>query len=130
MRKILLDANFLIVPFQFNVDVFEEFDRIIGEFYELYSLNRTYNEALSVEDGRYREMVQRLVEEADPEIAIIDTEAEEDVDDVLVSKAGEFIVATNDSELKQRLRKQGLPHIYLRQKTHLEGQYLGNAAYY
>jgi len=130
MRKLLLDANFLILPFQCNVDIFEEFDRIIGEFYELHTLNRTYNEALNVEDGRYREMVERLMEETDPAIEIIETEGTDDVDDVLVGKAGEFIIATNDSDLKRRLRKQGLPHIYLRQKTHLEGQYLGNAAYY
>lgn len=130
MRKILLDANFLILPFQFNVDIFDEFDRLIGEFYEVYTLNRTYNEALNVEDGKYRNMVERLVEESDPAIEIIAVSGEQDVDDVLVSRAGEYVVATNDSELKRRLRKQGLPHIYLRQKNHLEAQYLENAAYY
>ncbi len=130
MRKIILDANFLILPFQFNVDIFSEFDRLIGEFYEVYTLNRTYNEALSVKNGQYRNMVERLVTDSDPEITIMETEADDDVDDVLVRLAGDYIIATNDSQLRERLRKQGLPHIFLRQKNHLEAQFLENAVYY
>lgn len=130
MRKLLLDANFLIMPFQFNVDIFSEFDRLIGEFYEVYTLNRTYNEALNVEDGRYHGMVQRLVKESEPEIEVIETEGEKPVDDVLVDMAGEYIICTNDSELRNRLRDKQLPNIYLRQKNHLEGENLRNAAFY
>lgn len=130
MRKILLDANFLILPFQFNVDLFGDFDRLVGEFYEVYTLNRTYNEALNVEDGKYTNMVKRLVNESDPEIEIVQTDGDQPVDDILVELAGEFIIATNDGELKRRLREQELPHVYLRQKNHLEGQFLRNAAYF
>lgn len=130
MRKILLDANFLILPFQFNVDIFSEFDRLVGEFYEVYTLNRTYNEALDVEDGKYAGMVKRLVEESDPEIEVIETDGNRSADDVLLAQAGEFIIATNDSALRNRLRDRELPHIFLRQKNHLEGDFLRNAAFY
>ncbi len=130
MRKILLDANFLILPFQFNVDMFGEFDRLIGERYETYTLNRTYNEALNVEDGKYRNMVKRLVEESDPEIGILQVMSDRDVDDVLVELAGDYIVCTNDRELKRRLRSNELPHIYLRQKNHLDGTYLRNSTFF
>lgn len=130
MRKILLDANFLILPFQFNVDLFGEFDRLIGEQYQVYTLNRTYNEALNVEDGKYANRVKRLVKESEPAIEVVQTDGEEAVDDVLVDLAGEFVIATNDQDLKRRLREQELPHLYLRQKNHLEGKFLRNAVFY
>lgn len=132
MRKLLLDANFLILPFQFNVDIFGEFDRLVGEQYQTYTLNRTYNEALNVEDGRYRTKVERLVKESMPNIEVLEVVADHgmDADDMLVQMAGEYIVCTNDSDLKRRLREQELPHIYLRQKNHLEGKYLRNSTFY
>lgn len=130
MRKILLDANFLILPFQFNVDVFGEFDRLLNEPYKVYTLNRTYNEALNVEDGKYRELVQRLVKESTPAIRILDVDATGTVDDILIQLAGEHIIATNDRDVRRRLREKELPHIYLRQRNHLESQFLRNAAFY
>lgn len=132
MRKLLLDANFLIMPFQFNVDIFGEFDRLVGEQYQVYTLNRTYNEALNVEDGRYQQQVERLVDESMPDIEILEVVADHgmDADDILVQMAGEYIVCTNDAELKRRLRDEELPHIFLRQKSHLNGKYLRNSMFF
>lgn len=130
MRKLLLDANFLVLPFQFNVDIFSEFDRLVDGMYEVYTLNRTYNEALDLEDGQYRNMVERLLEEADPPIEVIEVDADRPVDDVLVELAGEYVICTNDGDLRKRLRNRSLPHIYMRQKNHLEADSLRNAAFY
>lgn len=122
MRKVLLDANFLILPFQENVDIVGELERVIGERHEIYTLNRTYNEALSVEDGKYRQRVERLVEEVG--IDVVSMEWDGDVDDLLVELAGEYVVCTNDSDLRARLRDENLPHIYLRQRSYLEAENL------
>lgn len=128
MRKVFLDANFLILPFQFNVDIWSELDRVIGEQYEVYTANRVFNEALNVEDGKYHGMVKRLVEEAGVEF--VDMPSDRSVDDTLVEMAGQYIVCTNDKELRERLDDQGKPHIYLRQKNHLEAKKLTNAAFF
>lgn len=126
MQKVLLDANFLVLPFQHNVDIVAELDRIFPEAYGLYTLNRTYNEARDLEDGRYRQMVERLVDEAD--ITVLTVDASGDVDAVLREMAGEFIICTNDGELRRRFEEHDLPHVYLRQKTHLVGENLASAA--
>lgn len=128
MRKVFLDANFLILPFQFNVDIWSELDRVIGEPYEVYTANRVFNEALNVEDGKYHGMVKRLVDESDVEF--VEMPSERSVDDTLVEMAGQYIVCTNDRELRERLDEQSKPHIYLRQKNHLEAANLRNAAFF
>ncbi len=47
---------------------------------------------------------------------------EESVDDVILRVASEnkLPVATNDSELRKKLRERGIPVIYLREKSKLE----------
>ncbi len=118
MTRVLLDANFLVLPFQEPVDIFSELDRLLGR-YEVYTLNRTYNEALDLADGKYRDRVERLVAETD--IEIVSVAAEQAVDDLLVDLAGEYVVCTNDADLQQRLAEQDRPYIRLRQHDHLEG---------
>ncbi len=125
MLKVLLDANFLILPFQENVDVVSELDRVLDGRYELYTLNRTYNEARDVEDGKYRDMVERLVTEVG--VDLVSVEGEGAVDDILVGLAGEYVVCTNDRDLRAELREKNLPHVYLRQRNHLVAENVDTA---
>ncbi|MDY6769448.1 MAG: hypothetical protein SVU88_00580 [Candidatus Nanohaloarchaea archaeon] len=124
--KLLLDANFLVLPFQESVDIFSEFERVVGR-HELYTLNRTYNEALDLEDGQYRQQVERLVEEHG--IEVVSRASEKAVDDLLVELAGEYVVCTNDGAVRAELRERDLPHIYLRQRSHLEAENLRPSAF-
>ncbi|MFB6076671.1 MAG: hypothetical protein ABEK12_00895, partial [Candidatus Nanohaloarchaea archaeon] len=73
----------------------------------------------------YRDRVERLVDETG--IDIITVESDRAVDDILVEMAGEYVVCTNDAEVRRELRARDLPHIYLRGKTHLAGENLRTA---
>lgn len=121
---LLLDSNFLILPFQFNVSIFDEFERLLGRGFSVYTLDRTLNEALNVEDGNYRDMVKRLVDIKGVEV--INSPADRPVDDALVQFAQQksFVVCTNDTELKRRLDDKRLPFIYMRQENYLEAENL------
>ena len=44
MKKIILDTNFLLIPAQFKVDIFDEIDRIMIEKYQLFVLDKTIDE--------------------------------------------------------------------------------------
>ncbi|MDY6777994.1 MAG: hypothetical protein SVU32_04960, partial [Candidatus Nanohaloarchaea archaeon] len=113
-------------PFQFKVDIFTEFKRLIGQDYTVYTLDRTLNEALNIEDGKYRRMVKKLVDLKDVEV--INTKADRPVDQALYDLGQQgFIICTNDTELKNRLEEDNLPYIYLRQQNHLEGANLDYA---
>ena len=48
MKKIILDTNFLLIPSQFNVDIFTEIDRICLFKYKLCVLDETINELNSI----------------------------------------------------------------------------------
>jgi rRNA-processing protein FCF1 len=120
---LLLDANFLVLPFQFNVEIFDEFERLVGAGYQVYTLDRTLNEALNLEDGKYHRLVHRLVDLKD--IEVINARATESVDEQLVTFGEEgFTICTNDTDVKRELHDRELPHIYLRQWNHLEGRHL------
>ncbi|MFB6115430.1 MAG: PIN domain-containing protein [Candidatus Nanohalobium sp.] len=127
-RKIMLDTNFLVAPFQLSIDLFEEIDRVYP-VNEVYTLEDAVQEAKSIEEGRYKSLVEKLIETQD--IEVLETEHEEtsssrtveeegEVDDLLVNICDEFVIATNDRELKDRLVERGAEVLFIRSGDHLE----------
>lgn len=116
MRDILLDTNFLTAPFQMNVSIFEEIDgRYPGN--RVFTLDRVIEEAKSIEDGKYGGLIEKLVESED--VQVLETEGNGFVDDLLVDLSDEFLIATNDRELKNRVLDKGRPVMYIRSKSHI-----------
>jgi hypothetical protein len=76
------------------------------------------NEAKSIEKGKYGPMVEKMVEMQD--VTVLEAEGDGIVDDLIVNIADDYIVATNDKELKNRIKKKGLPVIIIRSRDHLE----------
>jgi len=124
--KIILDANFLFVPLQFKIDVFEGITRLLNQKFEPIFLSTTRRE------------LQRMAETGSPQIRkqaavalklaetckIINVKkrAEETDDDVILRIAAEWrsAVATNDRELRKKLRGRNIPVIFLRGKNRLD----------
>ena len=48
MTKIIIDTNFLLVPFQFRVDIFSEFERICNSNYKLCIYNGSIGELRNI----------------------------------------------------------------------------------
>lgn len=116
-KKILLDTNFLVAPFQFSFSLFDELDRLYPHS-EIYTIEEAVEEAKSIKQGKYKELVPQLIENED--IEVLETEGEGIVDDLLVEISDEYVIATNDKELKQRILDEGRPVIIIRQENHLE----------
>ena len=116
-RKILLDTNFLVAPFQLNVSIFEELEEMYP-YNQIYTLDDALQEAKSIESGKYGKLVEKLIEVQD--IEVLETQGEGSVDDLLVDISNEFIIATNDKELKQRLTEEGKEVVFIRSKSHLQ----------
>ncbi len=127
-KKILLDTNFLLMPFQFNVDIVTELKRVCDFNYDLYILDKSKDEIKNIIDK------QKGKDKAAAKIALLYIEKmkfntlkagkdyPEDltyVDDIILSLEG-FIVATSDSELRKQLRKKDVKTIFLKGKTHLD----------
>jgi len=116
-RKILLDTNFLVAPFQLNVSIFEELEEMYP-YCQIYTLDDALQEAKSIESGKYGKLVEKLIDVQD--IKVLETTGEGSVDDLLVDISDEFIVATNDKELKERLKDSGKEVVFIRSKSHLQ----------
>ena len=131
-KKILLDTNFLLVPSQFGVDIFQEIERISDFNYKLYIVPATEKELLKIVE------TQKGAQKKAAELAILLLKAKnvltvkteknkkrgdfQPVDDLIVEIASTqgFIVATQDKELKQRLLEKGVRVITLIQRKYLK----------
>lgn len=123
MRRIILDTNFLMVPYQFKVDIFSELERICHFNYEIYILHQSLNELKGIllkgsgKDKKAAKLALKLVEAK--KIKIIGSDNKY-VDNLILEKLhGDDIVATQDALLKKRLLKKGLSVIILRKKKYL-----------
>jgi len=125
-RPILLDSNFLFIPSQFRLDVFEELANLLSQRFEPVLLSPTYRELLKIaEKGspktrKQASLALKLAEKC--RLIHIEKSLEETHDDMIVRVAAEWKcpVATNDRELRKRLRNRGVPVIFLRQRRRLE----------
>ena len=121
MKKILLDTNFLLIPYQFKVDIFSEIERICNFKYKLYVLDKTVDELKNIiekQNGKHREAAKIGLQLLKiKKIKIIKTNSSEKTDDIILdySKKG-YLVATQDKDLKRKIINQGLSVIILKQK--------------
>lgn len=122
MKKIILDTNFLTIPYQFNVNIIEEIECLIDEKYEILTTDGVVKELenLSKKSGKDGIAAKIGLEIIKKEyIKIIKTKG--NTDDVLVEISDEnTIIATNDKILRQRLKSKRIKTIYLRSKKQLE----------
>lgn len=125
MRKVILDSNFLFIPFQFRIDVLKELENIIGRF-EPIVLSTTVEELKDLardKSEKTRKQALLALEIAERCVLVgVEKDPTETYDDVILRKSKEWScpVATNDKELRRRLRKEFIPVIYLRQRKRLE----------
>ena len=125
MRRVILDSNFLFIPFQFKIDIFEELGSLIGKL-EPVVLSTTMEELERLSkkgsDKTRRSALSALKLTERCIVVNVERGPTETYDDVILRKAKEWncAAATNDRELRRRLREELIPVIYLRQKQRLE----------
>lgn len=124
MTKIILDTNFLLIPFKFSVDIFSEFNRICNFNYKLFIFEQSINELKKIierQSGKDKKAAQfglKLIKLKS--IGIIKSK-KEDVDASLLSSINKnTIIATQDLNLKRKLLKKGASVFILRQKKYLQ----------
>lgn len=118
MEKIVLDTSFLVAAYELKVDIFEEMFRVCDFKYVLFVLDGTIKELERLIKNSTLSKKQAakyaLKQIQGREIKVLKAE-EEYVDDALVALKG-YIIATEDAELKRRLRKNNVRILSIRQK--------------
>lgn len=124
MKRIIIDTNFLMIPYQFRIDIFSEFNRVCNFNYKLFIFEQSINELKNIigkQSGKYRKAAQfalKLIKLKN--IALIKSE-QKNVDSLIIdSVKKDTIVATLDLRLKKELLKKGISVIMLRQKKYFQ----------
>ncbi|MDP7141297.1 MAG: hypothetical protein QF362_00955 [Candidatus Woesearchaeota archaeon] len=125
MIQVILDTNFLMAVSQFRIDIFAEIQRICDFRYKLYIIDKTLDELKGLieqnkgKDGRAAKLALSLIKQK--HISIIKTDKDRIVDDLIMNIVNkEHIVATQDKELKSRLKQKNIGIISIRQKRYLK----------
>jgi hypothetical protein len=123
MKKVILDTNFLTIPYQFSIDIFEKIKDLVRGEYEIVILDGTVRELKSLSNKKGGKSLAakvglELIEKK--ELKVIEAE-NGNVDDEIVDLSDDkTIVATNDKELIKRLKHKNVKIIYLRGRNRLE----------
>lgn len=128
MKKILADTNFLLMPFEYGIDLPGELMRIVHGPLELQIASGTMDEVRSLagRTGR-RSSAARFVlnnmGKIKARFAVETVPSQGPVDDWIIKYSSgnkEICVATNDVPLRRRLLALGVPVIAMKGKSKLE----------
>jgi len=121
--RIILDTNFLMAVAQFKIDIFSEIQRIADFRYQVCILDKTVDELDNIIK------TQKGKDKAAAKLALQVLEAHDvkkiftgpgRTDDLIVDESGkDTVVATQDKELKARIKAKGIRVIGIRQKRYL-----------
>lgn len=121
-KEVVIDTNFFMVPFQFNVDIITELEKLLPSYKlttpsfvinELKGLKRNKNAKIRLNAN----LALKLANSSKVEIKDISLLENETVDDALLRVSE--VLATNDIELKNRAKDKGITVAYLRQKKYI-----------
>ncbi len=115
MARIVLDANALMMPFQFPVNLDAELRRLVGDS-EIFVPSSVANELRRLSKGsRVAKAALELSEKYEQ------VEVRMKGDEAVIEAAASLgaAVVTNDARLLVKLKERGIPRIRLRSRNHL-----------
>lgn len=122
---LIFDTNFLFVPFEFRVEIISEIQRILGNNVSFAIIEQSIYELEEIEkrktkNKKFLPLIATLIKVYNVSIITELNSKNHYVDDVLFQLPEEYIIATNDKELKKRIGEDGRKVIFMRQKSYLD----------
>lgn len=126
--KVILDTNFLMIPGDKGVDIFTEIEKLIHEPYELCIIDKSVAELEVIADknGRKKEGFSAklgLILLKQKNLKILNSSSGEYADRAIVDYAEKnpekVVIATQDKNLRDELKKLPVRVIQLRQEKYL-----------
>jgi hypothetical protein len=113
MQRVVLDTNALLMPFEININIDLELQRLIGDC-EILVPGPVIGE-LKRSGSRHSKAALKLARKYD----IVETQIQGDDGIIKVASDLNAYVLTNDKELRSRLREKGIRTIHLRSSKYL-----------
>jgi hypothetical protein len=123
-RLVVLDTNFLLIPFQFKINVLRELDYLIDVSHRYVISSKTIKELARIgesigKDGMAARLAIKLVQASRTKIDVV--ESDEYVDKWIedYALANNAIVCTNDAKLRKRLRDLDVKVVSMKSRSRL-----------
>jgi len=126
--RVILDTNFLLVPGQFKVDIFEEFARTLSFPYQLCIFKETIDELSKIAESKKRDasnakVALKLIKQKNLK-SLPNSYTQEGfyIDKIILENITDNdIVCTQDKELKRQLRQKSkkIRILTLKSKKHI-----------
>jgi len=125
MIKVLLDTNFLMIPYVYKIDIFQEIERLIPESHEIFIPSNVLEELQELSNSKGKEKIAaRVAIQLVEKKSVKKIQSQSGVDEFMINFAVEnkpnVVVCTNDRELKKRLKEVHIPVIVMRGRNRLE----------
>jgi rRNA-processing protein FCF1 len=124
--QIIIDSNILLLTAEGRFNLHAEIERLVPQKHRLIFLSSCLDE-LDLVAKKSKKLASRvnLAKQICSKLEIIDDKNKSEifVDDKILEYAlanQPCVVATNDNELKMKVRKQDIPVIFVKTKNHLE----------
>ena len=120
--NVILDTNFLMIPAQFRVDIFEEIKRIMVDPYQLCIFEATVTELKKVSEGHGKHSTAAkiaLILIKQKNLKILKNSLTTGYVDELILNEKNAIICTQDAELKKQLKKKHVKIITLKSREYL-----------
>ena len=121
VKTVALDSNMLVSSVKFKIDVFEELRKMLGKV-EFVIPSQVAGELKKIaeenkKNAKVVEVAKMLMKKNCVETKEVDAE---DADSALLKMADSAYIASNDRELRKRIKRVGGKIVYLRKKKILE----------
>ncbi|MDD4250705.1 MAG: hypothetical protein PHX27_00755 [Candidatus ainarchaeum sp.] len=117
--KIMIDTNFFLTMIRYKIHAIEEIKETINA--TIYTTEGVINElkGLSKDKKIKREfaIIKKVIE--NEKIILLESKTN-NVDQELLEKSNEYIIATNDKELRKKINTKGGKTIYIKNLTKVE----------
>ncbi len=123
-RPVVLDTNFLLIPFQFKIDILRELDYLVDVNHHFVISSKTMGELAKIgnsigKDGMAARLAMKLVEANRQKIEIVQSDEYVDRWIEKYALATKAIVCTNDAALRKRLRELDVKVVAMKSKSKL-----------
>ena len=121
-RPVILDTNFLMIPFQFKINILVELDYLLERSHHYVVSSKTMDELGTIakrvgKHGSAARLALKMIESHKKQFEVIENDLPVDDWIYLYAKEKNAIVCTNDAGLRRRLRETKMKVISMKSKA-------------
>ncbi len=121
-KKVILDTNFLLIPYQFHIDIFSELHQLVEGAYDVIVPTgvRTELEKIANHKGRHAlgaRLALKILDAHEKWITYVESEGHVDKWILNYAKEHRAIVCTNDKVLRLRSKQADLRTITMKSRA-------------